>query len=266
VDGCAIFYRAAKFHLVKEHLVEFNELAKETAQGSHDMINRVMTKDNIGLAAVFQLDQSIFENGKHPTDSETQHVLFATCHMHWDPEYSDVKLIQTMMLTNKLKSIAEDTQASLGAWKDTSNIPLILCGDLNSLPDSGVVEYLTHGRVSVRHRDFKDLVYDDSLRSLSISNSKDTYSHAFKLSQAYLDNIIPFTNYTFDFKGIIDYIFYSDSMMRPLGLLGPVDPNWFHENRIIGCPNPQIPSDHIPLLVEFEMTFRSSPIADAAGE
>jgi len=45
--------------------------------------------------------------------------------------------------------------------------------------------------------------------------------------------------------------------MRPLGLLGLFDVSWFSENHIIGCPNPQIPSDHLPLLVEFEMNGAS---------
>jgi len=44
--------------------VEFTELAKETAQGSHDMINRVMTKDNIGIAAVLQLADPVVEEGE----------------------------------------------------------------------------------------------------------------------------------------------------------------------------------------------------------
>ena len=44
VDGCAIFYRSAKFSLVKEHLMEFNQLAMANAEGSDDMLNRVMTK------------------------------------------------------------------------------------------------------------------------------------------------------------------------------------------------------------------------------
>ena len=44
VDGCAIFYRSAKFTLVKEHLMEFNQLAMANAEGSDDMLNRVMTK------------------------------------------------------------------------------------------------------------------------------------------------------------------------------------------------------------------------------
>jgi len=37
VDGCAIFWHTAKFHLIKEHLVEFNQLAAAHAEGSEDM-------------------------------------------------------------------------------------------------------------------------------------------------------------------------------------------------------------------------------------
>ena len=32
VDGCAIFYKTSKFTLVKEHLVEFNQLAMSLTQ------------------------------------------------------------------------------------------------------------------------------------------------------------------------------------------------------------------------------------------
>jgi len=44
--------------------------------------------------------------------------------------------------------------------------------------------------------------------------------------------------------------------MRPLGVLGPPDWSWFEENHVHGCPHPQIPSDHVPLLVQFELTAR----------
>lgn len=60
----------------------------------------------------------------------------------------------------------------------------------------------------------------------------------------------------FDFRGIIDYIFYGRDFMRPLGVLGPPDWSWFEENHVHGCPHPQIPSDHVPLLVQFELTAR----------
>lgn len=83
VDGCAIFYRTAKylisfiifqrelynddaikrFSLVYDHLIEFNQLALANAEGSDDMLNRVMTKDNIGLAALLETKEAAWSNG-----------------------------------------------------------------------------------------------------------------------------------------------------------------------------------------------------------
>lgn len=71
---------------------------------------------------------------------EKQHLLVANAHMHWDPEYSDVKLIQTMMFLSELKSITERASSSINSaspTSDASSIPIVLCADLNSLPDSG---------------------------------------------------------------------------------------------------------------------------------
>lgn len=62
-----------------------------------------------------------------------------------------------------------------------------------------------------------------------------------------------FSSTSADFKGVIDYIFYSKAHMSTLGLLGPLDPEWIKDNKIVGCPHPYLPSDHFPLLAEFEM-------------
>lgn len=65
--------------------------------------------------------------------------------------------------------------------------------------------------------------------------------------------------YRYDFKGIIDYIFYSKDHMNLIGMLGPLEEEWFRQNKVLGCPHPHVPSDHFPLLVEFEMPARSLP-------
>ena len=62
-----------------------------------------------------------------------------------------------------------------------------------------------------------------------------------------------------DFRGIIDYVFYATQLMRVLGVLGPLDPDWMQSNKIVGCPHPHVPSDHFSLLVEFEL---NPPAAD----
>jgi hypothetical protein len=62
----------------------------------------------------------------------------------------------------------------------------------------------------------------------------------------------------YDFKGMIDYIFYSRQLLRTVGLLGPLDSDWIKSNRIVGFPHPHVPSDHLPLMVELELVSNSN--------
>lgn len=269
VDGCAIFFKTDKFTLVQKHTVEFNQVAMANSEGSEVMLNRVMTKDNIGVAVLLEVNKDIFSTGLKPS-SERQLILIANAHMHWDPEFSDVKLIQTMMFLSELKSITEHASASVAAGSpasismatgspasDPSSIPIVLCADLNSLPDSGVVEYLSNGGVAENHKDFKELRYNECLTNFSCNgkngNSDGSITHSFQLKSAYDSGLMPYTNYTYDFKGVIDYIFISRPQLNALGLLGPLDSQWLFDNNILGCPHPHIPSDHFSLLAQLEL-------------
>lgn len=84
-------------------------------------------------------DKNVFFNpGMKLLHVDKQLLLVANAHMHWDPEYSDVKLVQTMMFVSELKNILEKASSRPGSpTADPHSIPLVLCADLNSLPDSG---------------------------------------------------------------------------------------------------------------------------------
>ena len=126
-------------------------------------------------------------------------MVVCTAHIHWDPEFCDVKLIQTMMLMFEIRNFVNDAAKQYDVAGGPNSIPLILCGDLNSLPNSGVVEFLTNSRISVHHPDFKDLYKDrDCLRRLcpSMSQNSNDYTHTFDMVKAYNDDVMPFTNYT----------------------------------------------------------------------
>lgn len=213
VDGCAIFYRTSKFVLVKEQLVEFNQLAIEHANGHEDMLNRVMTKDNIALAALLQTKEACWEGGVPPDHKDVaQHILVCSAHIHWDPEFCDVKLIQSMMLMEQLRQIMENFGHSFRPGHKKAGpeaVQLLLCADFNSLPLSGVIEFIKNGRVSTSHSDLKDIGYAECLlKMLSHSSNEKEFIHAFQLASAYTPEMMAYTNYTYDFKGIIDYIFY----------------------------------------------------------
>lgn len=149
-----------------------------------------------------------------------QPILVCTAHIHWDPEFCDVKLIQIMMLSNELNTILEEANRNYrNANHHQPPIQLLLCGDFNSLPDSGefhllyvfvvsfklivgfllihsgVIEFLSAGKVSSDHQDFKDLHYKTLLQKISTCDRPNEFMHSFKLSSAY-ENIMPYTNYT----------------------------------------------------------------------
>lgn len=70
-----------------------------------------------------------------------------------------------------------------------------------------MVEYLSTGGVDCTHKDFKELRYSDSLTKFNCNGKNSTsngrITHGFKLKSAYENGLMPYTNYTFDFKVIV---------------------------------------------------------------
>lgn len=70
--------------------------------------------------------------------------------------------------------------------------------------DPGVVEYLSNGGVADTHKDFKELRYNECLTNFSCNGKNGTsdgsITHSFQLKSAYDSNLMPYTNYTYDFK------------------------------------------------------------------
>ena len=93
VDGCATFYKSDSFELVDKQLIEFNQIALQRPdfKRTEDIFNRVMTKDNVALIAMLENRTSGYK------------LIVANAHMHWDPEFRDVKLVQAAMLLEQLE-------------------------------------------------------------------------------------------------------------------------------------------------------------------
>lgn len=45
--------------------MEFNQVAMANSEGSEVMLNRVMTKDNIGVAVLLEVNKGMFSGGKN---------------------------------------------------------------------------------------------------------------------------------------------------------------------------------------------------------
>ncbi|KAG0066734.1 Glucose-repressible alcohol dehydrogenase transcriptional effector [Linnemannia elongata] len=246
VDGCATFFKASKFTLIDKHLVEFNHIALQRPdfRKTEDIFNRVMTKDNISVITLLE-----------HKDTHNR-VVVANAHIHWDPIFKDVKLVQVAMLMDELDKLSNQwahLPTSSGATPTVSSVggklPTLICGDFNSEPDSGVYEFLTKGAVAQGHDDFGDHAYG--------SYTTDGLSHKMTLRSSYSQvNELPFTNFTPSFVAVIDYIYYSSNFLNVLGLLGGVEKEYM--SRCVGFPNAHFPSDHVPILAEFKFRSQAS--------
>ncbi|KAF1757833.1 hypothetical protein GCK72_014290 [Caenorhabditis remanei] len=253
VDGCAIFWKVDKFDMDKQQVFEFSAVAMKKASSSGNILNRVMPRDNIALCAVLKIKDAVYANRRMTIPANDNVVgnplVVCTAHVHWDPEFCDVKLVQTMLLANEVSRLLDEVSKS---YKITQQqVPVLICGDLNSLPESGVFEYLSKGQISRSHADFKSFRDDTCLEMFSNSTDKNVISHPLRLDSACDITSIPFTNYTLDFKGMIDYIFATPQSLARLGILGPFDPQWVQSNKILGFPHPHVASDHIPIMAQY---------------
>ncbi|KFY49373.1 hypothetical protein V495_00615 [Pseudogymnoascus sp. VKM F-4514 (FW-929)] len=258
VDGCATFYKGNKWILLDKQLIDFANIAinRPDMKNQHDIFNRVMPRDNISVV-------TFFEN--RLTGAR---VVVVNVHIYWDLAFSDVKIIQTAILMEYVTKLA-DKYARWPACKDkkaygmdnddqgepapsmeytNTQLPLLVCGDFNSTPESAVYELLAHGSLEPNHKEMGEYQYGNFTR--------DGMQHPFSLRSSYANldgtpEALSFTNYTPGYTGILDYIWYSTNALEVTSLLGPVDPEYL--KRLPGFPNYHFPSDHLSLLAEFTL-------------
>ncbi|KAL9055675.1 MAG: hypothetical protein Q9162_003401 [Coniocarpon cinnabarinum] len=264
VDGCAIFYKHTKFVCLDKCLIDLVSCAisRPDMKGEQDIFNRYMPKDNIAVAAFLEDRQS------------GARVIMVNAHLHWDPAFADVKIIQTAVLMDEVSKLAErwskmpachdkqlfahhraegeapDQSVPPGPSHEYSNgpsVPLIICGDYNSTPGSGVHELLNTGSLPPRHPELKNYHYGNF--------TKQGMAHPFQLKSAYGSiGELKFTNYTPGFVGVVDYVWYATQYFQVLELLGDIDEEYL--KRVPGFPNVHFPSDHIALYAKFAIKQR----------
>lgn len=263
VDGCAIFWKNTKYIMLDKQFITFSAEAikRPDMKGEHDVYNRIMPKDHVAVVLFLE------------NRSTGSRLIVANTHLAWEPWFQDIKIVQVAILMEQVQKLSEK-YAKWPALKDSekkafahtsgdnadgtaaapikpgpsvkydgpTNIPLIVCGDLNSTAKSGVYDLITQGSLSNSHEELGNYNYGDFTRH--------GMSHPFSLKSAYSHiGEMKFTNYSPDFRQVIDWVFYSTQTMQVTGVLGEVDREYM--KRVPGFPNHYFPSDHLPLLTEF---------------
>ncbi|KAK9154585.1 hypothetical protein Sjap_002065 [Stephania japonica] len=260
IDGCATFFRRDKFSHVKKYEVEFNKAAVSLTDAlvpipqKKTALSRLL-KDNVALIAVLEAK---FSNQGADTPGKRQLLCVANTHVNVHQELKDVKLWQVHTLLKGLEKIAV-----------SADIPMLVCGDFNSMPASAPHALLAMGKVDQMH---PDLATDP----LGILRPSSKLTHQLPLVSAYSSfarmgvglglepqrrkmdpttNEPLFTNCTRDFIGTVDYIFYTADSLTVESLLELLDEDSLRKDTAL--PSPEWSSDHIALLAEFRCKPRT---------
>jgi CCR4-NOT transcription complex subunit 6 len=272
VDGCATFFKGSKYILLDKQLINFGQTAvrRPDAKGQDDIYNRLWQKDHIAVVIFLENRQT------------GARFIVVNAHLYWDPAFKDVKLIQTAILMEELTKLSDKyakwpactdktafrfSEAESGSentppvepapsaeYASGDQIPLLMCGDFNSSPGSAAYTLINTGRLVEEHPELEKRLYGNL--------SKVGMTHPFKLKSAYGSiGELSFTNYTPDFKDILDYVWYTSNTLHVSALLGEVDKDYL--SRVPGFPNFHFPSDHVALFAEFTVKGKKGKVVEA---
>ncbi|KAI3446404.1 hypothetical protein Pfo_003069 [Paulownia fortunei] len=259
IDGCATFFRRDRFSHVKKYEVEFNKAAQSLTDAlvpsaqKKNALHRLV-KDNVALIVVLEAK---FSNQGIDNPGKRQLVCVANTHVNVHQDLKDVKLWQVHTLLKGLEKIAA-----------SADIPMLVCGDFNSVPGSAPHALLAMGKVDPLHPDL-------AMDPLGILRPAAKLTHQLPLVSAYSSfarvgvglgleqrrrmdpatNEPLFTNCTRDFIGTHDYIFYSADSLTVESLLELLDEDSLRKDTAL--PSPEWSSDHIALLAEFRCKPRT---------
>lgn len=220
-------------------MIEFNQLAlaRPSLRKHRDMYNRVMTRDNIALIARLELLDVHSPSPVASTKPQHPELIIGNVHIHWDPTFRDVKLVQAIMLAEELEKVVSRAPKA----------GLVLCGDFNSLPDSGVLQFLANGAIGPKHPDFMEHTYEPY--------SNEGARHRLNLQNAFeglIDGgLLPVTNFTPGFCGVIDHVLFKPGPLTLTGVLGGIPHDYL--KHLVGFPTQHQPSDHLSLMAEFRV-------------
>jgi len=258
-EGCATFYKTTRFRRQDKLVVDYDRLSQnelrwqqrqqETTESSSSSpanpqdaekgLQR-LSKGNIALAVILEDMHMKTTQGSQAAGANGGHAICViNTHILADPGFTDVKLWQAHLLIKTLEQFPN------------KNMPLLVCGDFNSMPDSAVYEYLRRGAVNPDHGDLK-MDPCGLLKNLNMA-------HELRMATAYEtcnSCEAEYTNYTEEFKGTLDYIWFTSDTLAVLAVSQVDDEQQLTQETAL--PSSTRPSDHVSLVATF--MFRDSPV------
>ncbi|KAK8324516.1 hypothetical protein V6Z12_A12G304000 [Gossypium hirsutum] len=136
-DGCALFWTEKKFTLLHEDNIEFQDF---------DLRN------NVAQFCVLKMNRHQSESSSHAKPSKkrqmrSRRLLVGNIHVLFNPNRGDIKLGQVRLFLEKAYKLSQE-------W---GNIPVILVGDFNSIPQSAMYQFLASSELNIQLHDRRQI-------------------------------------------------------------------------------------------------------------
>lgn len=199
-----------------------------------------LSKDNVAQLVVLELAQQSMAS--RTNRDPINQVCIANTHLYSNKDYPDVKLWQTLHLLQELETFI---------MARGTNLPLMICGDFNSTPDTAVYDLLSRQMVHPGHPDVN--TSDENGPNVLPNVMNITHSHMLdSVYHTVLGDEPLFTNYTMQFKGVLDYMWFSTQNLRPLSA-APIPDVSVLTRYGEALPSTQYSSDHIMQISDMQI-------------
>jgi len=227
VEGVATMVRKSRFHKeIHFEPIDVDTLTKKACKEcNEDPEEYTLLLGTIGIIAVYE-------------DSNGKRIGIVNTHYTSWWQRPDIQSLQLSLILKRMTEISKDFRC-----------PFIFCGDFNTTPDRAPYFFLSNANLEAEG---SKLISGLPLEKSKVGPSN--WKHNFpslKSSYFVVQGKEPaFTNYTGEFIGTLDYIWFTSDRLEACSVLETVSELAIKPH--IACPNFQFPSDHLSL----KSTFR----------
>lgn len=260
-EGCGYLYRVERFEMLAHTSLPLNFASLQ--QQFPDVAESVASFKELKDAMEHMI--AIGTGVRFRDRATDREMVVGNTHFFYHADACHIRILQTALQMRHLQQLA---------LRDGRQDPVIFCGDCNATATTGAYRLLTTGQVEEHHPSWKKGLkfWFGCNRKLGIEGTDmkvtnelqppppfgDTYFHhclsaGYRMTDAYDACQIPllWTNYTFSFKEVIDYIMFSEGSAEVV-MAVPIPPER-ELNRNHALPNDTYASDHLALITDLRL-------------
>eukprot|EP00929_Paragymnodinium_shiwhaense_P065707 TRINITY_DN32916_c0_g1_i2.p1 TRINITY_DN32916_c0_g1~~TRINITY_DN32916_c0_g1_i2.p1 ORF type:complete len:811 (-),score=162.90 TRINITY_DN32916_c0_g1_i2:11-2443(-) len=150
-EGCALFVREAAFEVVQLHEMHLAKAPEALAERGSSIAAEIKAflASMPGLTSVWNRLGTIAQTALLKCKASNRSLVVCNSHLYFAGLAKTIRILQTALVLEKAHEVAEAAAVELGYTPS-----VILCGDLNSVPESGAVEFLEKKEISAMHGDW----------------------------------------------------------------------------------------------------------------